>query len=121
MVALPPAGVYEQSEVLFVRLYIFALHVDVKEIESTTKIPTAHELVHLAEVVGRPEHGVELVTVEFLTICPRALVPRPQGVLNFLPKFVLVVVFILKPLAVEPPLEVAIGQRRRQSAKGVPR
>ena len=63
MVALSPAGVYEQSEVLFVRLYIFALHVDVKEIESTTKIPTAHELVHLAEVVGRPEHEVECVTV----------------------------------------------------------
>ena len=63
MVALPPAGVNEQSEVLFVRLHIFTLHVDVKEIESTTKIPTAHELVHLAEVVGRPEHGGELVTV----------------------------------------------------------
>ena len=63
MVALPPAGVNEQSEVLFVRLYIFALHVDVKEIESTTKIPTAHELVHLAEVVGWSGYETKFVLV----------------------------------------------------------
>ena len=63
MITFPSTGVNKQSKVFFVRLHVFALHVDVKEIESTTKIPTAHELVHLAEVVGRPEHEVECVTV----------------------------------------------------------
>ena len=39
MITFPSTGVNKQSKVLFVRLHVFALHVDVEKIESSPKVP----------------------------------------------------------------------------------
>ena len=53
MITFLSTGVNQHSEVFRARLDKFSLHVAVEQIKGAPEVPTAHELVHPAEIVGR--------------------------------------------------------------------